>query len=83
MEMKSNVSYLYDVAAVRDEETFPPATLLLNDPEYDETTVDLEEPECVTITQTDEAGKVHTVILGRTAMHRLLPYLKQWNAQNP
>ena len=52
--------------------------LLLNDPDFDETCVDFSEPETVTITQVDEYGKQHTVVLSAAIINNIIPNLVIW-----
>ena len=50
------------------------------DEEYDETRVDFSDPEEIVITQIDEHGQRHTVILSAKMIAQYSPYVSQWKS---
>jgi hypothetical protein len=56
--------------------------LPLIDPDFDETVADLSDCEMVTLTQIDEQGRTHTVVLSLQMMLQLAPSLDQWRRQS-
>ena len=51
----------------------------LSDQEFDETYVDLSSPEIITLTQIDEHGQAHIIILSEKMVEQLIPQLTKWN----
>lgn len=56
--------------------------VVCQDPDFDETVVDFTDCETVTMTQKDERGTVHTIILSAKIMDQYAPYMLLWKSQN-
>lgn len=54
---------------------------VLHDPEFDETYADLATPEYIGLTQIDEAGTEHIVLLSPAMIATLLPLMDSWTAK--
>lgn len=60
----------------------PPDVIECDDPEYDETLFDFSDPEEVIITQTDEHGRTHTVVLSPRMIAQVNLRMFQWKSSN-
>lgn len=59
-----------------------PDTVTVSDPEYDDATLDFSEDGQVTITQTDEGGRLHTVILSVDQIAQIYAQRLKWKPAN-
>lgn len=53
-----------------------------HDPDFDETVVDFSDVEYVTITQIDEHGKTHTVVLSPAMVEQTQDQMRLWKKHN-
>lgn len=56
--------------------------LVCQDEDFDETVADFSDPEAVTLTQTDEYGVTHTIILSAQIITKMHPLMSLWKTQN-
>jgi len=82
MQMNSNVAKVYALVPVSELVLETPRTYRCSDSDYDPTSVDFSAAESLTISQTDEFGKAHHVILSAQMVSQLMPHLIRWNALN-
>jgi hypothetical protein len=58
--------------------------VVCQDEHFDDTVLDFSDGETVTLTQTDEDGKTHTIVLSAKIVDDLAPYLLLWKSKlNP
>lgn len=72
-----NLAALVDLIGAQD---LP--IIVCEDHHYDATTVDFTEAETVTMTQQDEHGVVHTLILSAKIIDQIAPYMLLWKSKN-
>jgi hypothetical protein len=56
--------------------------LTCTDEDYDVTIVDLTDSDGITITQVDEHGVTHTIILSDKIVQQMHPYMRIWKCLN-
>lgn len=82
MSFRSNVAVAYELVQVETLVPDCPESLPLIDPEFDHTVVDFSEDAMLTVTQVDEAGRTHVLMLSASMVRQLMPSLIRWNALN-
>lgn len=53
-----------------------------HDPNCDPTVVDFTDPECITLTQVDEHGDTHTIVLSHLLIKQIWPNFLAWKPSN-
>lgn len=80
--MNNKTSPTVSVLSFNKAEREPEEVIEINEAEFDHTVFDFSDKESVVITQTDEAGVTHTVILSPEMVAKVQPQMFRWKAAN-
>jgi hypothetical protein len=59
-----------------------PVVKFSSDPDWDDTIIDFSDPEYLLLTQLDEDGKTHTIVISERMVSMFRPHLLKWLSSN-